>query len=160
MNDPVASSSAILRAATVEDVPAIWEIEEVAFPHPAERFSPRKVRYLIQSPRAIVLVAELKGQIAGWAAGFARTRSPRPWGRVFALAVNPKVHGQKLGERLLRRLMDELRAAGAGRLVLEVRSDNAAAIRLYERVGFTPCVLLPNFYAPGLDARRMILQKE
>jgi ribosomal-protein-alanine N-acetyltransferase len=74
--------------------------------------------------------------------------------------VNPKVHGQKLGERLLRRLMGELWAAGAQRLVLEVRPDNAAAIRLYERVGFTPRVLLSNFYAPGLDARRMVLEKE
>jgi ribosomal protein S18 acetylase RimI-like enzyme len=141
-------------------VPAIRAIEELAFPHPAERFSTRKVRYLIESPRAIVLVAELKGEVAGWASGFARTRSPRPWGRVFALAVNPKVHGQKLGERLLRRLMGELWAAGAQRLVLEVRPDNAAAIRLYERVGFTPRVLLSNFYAPGLDARRMIREKE
>ena len=156
MNDSVATSSAILRPATTDDVPAIWAIEEAAFAHPAERFLPRKLRYLIESPRATVLVAELNGQVAGWAAGFAWMRSPRPWGRVFALAVDPKVQGQKLGERLLRRLMDELRAAGARRLVLEVRPDNAAAIRLYERVGFTPCVLLPNFYAPGLDAHRMI----
>lgn len=157
MNDPDASLSLRLRRATVDDVPAIGVIEEVAFAHEAERFSTGKVRYLAQSPRAIVLVAELAGEIAGWAAGFAWTRSPRPWGRIFALAVNPKVHGRKLGEHLLRRLMDELRERGAQRFVLEVRPDNAAAIRLYRRVGFTPCVLLPNFYAPGLDARRMIL---
>lgn len=156
MNEPVAPSSVVLRPATVNDVPGIWTIEQLAFPQPAERFLPRKVRYLIESPRATVLVAELEGDVCGWAAGFAWTRSPRPWGRIFALAVNPRVHGQKLGERLLRQLMDELRAAGAQRFVLEVRPDNAAAIRLYERVGFTGCVLLPSYYAPGLDARRMV----
>jgi len=61
-----------------------------------------------------------------------------------------------LGSLLMRELMAELQSGGARRFVLEVRPDNGAAIRLYQRLGFTGCVLLPDYYAPGLDARRMV----
>lgn len=57
---------------------------------------------------------------------------------------------------LIKSLIKELEGRGARRLVLEVRADNVSAIRLYERLGFTRCVLLPDYYAPGLDARRMV----
>ncbi|HET9977892.1 MAG TPA: GNAT family N-acetyltransferase [Burkholderiaceae bacterium] len=45
--------------------------------------------------------------------------------------------GRGLGERLLRACLAKAQAQGLTRIELQVRADNAAAIRLYERVGFT-----------------------
>jgi ribosomal-protein-alanine acetyltransferase len=153
---PVHKTPINLRRATVDDVPAIAQIEELAFSHPAERFAARRIRYLISSPRATTLVGDLDGRVVGWAAGFVWTRTLEPWGRIYAVAVHPETRGQRLGSMLTRRLISELESRGARRFVLEVRPDNTAAVRLYERLGFTHCVLLPNYYATGLDARRMI----
>ena len=50
-----------------------------------------------------------------------------------ALAVH---HGQGLGFRLLQQVLSGASAAGAKSVFLEVRPGNAAAIRLYHRVGF------------------------
>ena len=44
--------------------------------------------------------------------------------------------GRGIGERLLRRTLAHALEKGIYRVTLEARSDNARAIRLYERVGF------------------------
>ena len=156
MSDASNRTPQLVRRATPDDVNAIVDIERLAFAHPAERFDAKKVRYLITSRRTVALVAELGGRVSGWAAGFVWTGSAIPWGRIYAVAVHPDARRHRLGSTLTRRLLADLEARGARRFVLEVRPDNAAAIRLYQRLGFTRCVLLPNYYAPGLDARRMV----
>jgi putative acetyltransferase len=44
--------------------------------------------------------------------------------------------GQGLGRPLLQACIDKARAQGITRITLQARADNAAAIRLYERLGF------------------------
>lgn len=146
-----------IRPATQVDVPVILEIERLSFLHAGEQFGDRKVSSLIRSPRAITLVAEVDGKIAGWAAGFNFASRANPHGRIYALAVHPQARGVRLGERLLRHLIHNLRIGGKGPIFLEVRPDNRQAIRLYEKLGFLPCGLLPNFYGLGLTAQRMQL---
>ena len=60
-----------------------------------------------------------------------------------AFYVSPERHGAGIGARLLRASIE--RAAADGRLQLElfVASENAPAIRLYERHGFVRHGLLP-----------------
>jgi ribosomal protein S18 acetylase RimI-like enzyme len=53
------------------------------------------------------------------------------------LAVAPEAQGRGLGERLLAAAVAELRAAGHERALLNVLADNAAAVRLYERSGWS-----------------------
>jgi ribosomal-protein-alanine N-acetyltransferase len=147
----------IVRPATQGDVPAIVEIERLSFVHAGEQFGQRKVDLLIRSTRAITLVAEADERIAGWAAGFNFASRANPHGRVYALAIHPDWRGLKLGENLLRHLIDDLHRAGPGPILLEVRPDNSQAIRLYEKLGFSPIGVLPNFYGPRLAAQRMRL---
>ena len=150
------SSNVMLRPAVLDDVPAIMAIEAASFIHAGERFGQRRVRYLISSPRALVTAAEAEGRVLGWVVGFAWMRTPEPWGRIYALAVDPRARGRRLGEKLLIQMNEALRAAGAKRIFLEVRPDNHAAMKLYQKAGFTPCRSLPNYYAPGIDAQRMV----
>lgn len=58
-------------------------------------------------------------------------------GYIRNLAVIPAARGARLGERLMRAAAAELRARGAtDAWHLNVKVDNTAAIRLYERLGF------------------------
>jgi [ribosomal protein S18]-alanine N-acetyltransferase len=146
------------RDATAADIDAIACIEQVSFLHAGERFGERRVRYLINSPRVIVRVAELNEKVLGWICGFAVTRSPQPWGRIYALAVAPVARGKMIGAQLLGETIQMLREHGAQRIFLEVRPDNHAAVRLYEKVGFVRCRELEHYYGAGHPASRMMLK--
>lgn len=146
----------LLRPAVAADVPAIAAIERKSFHHPGERFEIRRVRYLTNNPRMIVTVAEKKGELLGWVAGFVWLRGKIPWGRVYAIAVDPKARGQKVGLRLMENMIGILKKRGAQQIFLEVRADNPAALRLYDKLGFNVCHTLPDFYGRGLAALRMV----
>jgi GNAT superfamily N-acetyltransferase len=58
------------------------------------------------------------------------------YGELKRMYVRPKFRGRGFGELLLDHLTDHARARGVGLLRLETGIHQAAAIRLYERMGF------------------------
>jgi mycothiol synthase len=57
-------------------------------------------------------------------------------GEVYVLGVDPSAQGLKLGPALLVRGLAHLTGRGCGQALLYVDDDNAAAMRLYERLQF------------------------
>lgn len=57
---------------------------------------------------------------------------------LFGLYVAPRARGRRVGEALVDAVLEEARHLGKSEVFLEVASDNAAAIALYERCGFVP----------------------
>ena len=53
------------------------------------------------------------------------------------IAVDPSLHGRKVGSRLLLTLITEAVARGAETISLEVRVSNGAAQSMYEKFGFS-----------------------
>ena len=151
------ANSPTIRAARPQDAAAIAEIEQLSFLHVGERFGPRKVQQILRNPRYFSDVVEVEGKIAGWSVSFLWKRSRTPWGRIYGLAVSPGFQGRKLGQLLLMHAIDRLREKEIKTIVLEVRMDNSAAIKLYKKFGFVPWRLIENFYGPGIPASRMIL---
>jgi ribosomal-protein-alanine N-acetyltransferase len=69
------------------------------------------------------------------------------------LAVAPAARRQGLATTLLRHVMADAAASGATRATLEVRASNAAALALYERLGFHVAATRPGYYVkPDEDA--------
>jgi len=69
------------------------------------------------------------------------------------LAVMPDARGRGLGTALLLHVLDQGNRLGARRALLEVRESNAAARRLYERLGFAVSGTRPAYYTqPTEDA--------
>jgi GNAT superfamily N-acetyltransferase len=62
-------------------------------------------------------------------------RGARTW--LGGVGVVPAHRGSGVGEALTRMLLDQAREAGAREMVLEVIVENAPAIALYEKLGFT-----------------------
>ena len=95
------------------------------------------LRDLAASANSVVLLAKKGGEIVGNARfrGMARARL-RHRGEL-AISVRKSEWGQGIGSRLLEAALDfAVHTAHAEIVSLEVRSDNARAIRLYEKYGF------------------------
>ena len=77
---------------------------------------------------------------------------------LMTIGVERDCQRQGVATRLLAALIDQARAQGARRMLLEVRVDNAPALRLYERHGFRRMGLRKRYYQPeGVDAYTMAL---
>ncbi len=69
------------------------------------------------------------------------------------IAVDPAHRRRGLATELMRHTIADAVKDGARRATLEVRRSNAAAIALYERLGFRACAVRPAYYTnPDEDA--------
>jgi len=78
------------------------------------------------------MVAEVYGEVVG----FAILRLVADEAELESIVVAPNWRGRGLGRLLLAEGARQVKELGAGRLDLEVRASNAAAIRLYRGAGF------------------------
>jgi peptide alpha-N-acetyltransferase len=85
-----------------------------------------------------------------------RHRSGTDRGYIAMLAVETSHRGQGLGSRLVERAIASMAARGADEVVLETETDNAASLRLYERLGFVRMKHLHRYYLNGNGAFRLM----
>ena len=72
------------------------------------------------------------------------------------IAVHPDFRGKGIGEALMRHVIDKVRKNGATFMTLEVRPSNAAAVTLYQKLGFEILGTRKNYYTnPDEDAYLM-----
>ena len=84
----------------------------------------------------VMLVAEVEDRAAGLAFGlFDKERAKT--GHVGGMWVEPAARGRGAGQALLESAIAWARVRGLERLELWVTESNAAAIRMYERAGFS-----------------------
>ena len=67
------------------------------------------------------------------------------------LALRPQYRGRGYGTALLEHVLREAGRLGARRATLEVRSGNAGALRLYERLGFYVAGTRRNYYSNPVE---------
>ena len=84
-------------------------------------------------------------------AAFALGRVVADEGELYQIGTLTEFRGRGIAEKLLGALLDKMREKGAAVCYLEVRSRNAAAIALYEKIGFERVSVRKNYY-PDDDA--------
>jgi len=79
---------------------------------------------------------------------------------LYEVAVVPEARRTGLGRRLTQHALGRAIEAGATRSVLEVASDNRAALALYESLGYLCTRSRRNYYGVARDATEMVLPLE
>jgi ribosomal-protein-alanine N-acetyltransferase len=99
------------------------------------------------------VAARADGKLVGYA-GIARLGRVRPYEyEIHTIGVDPEYQGRGIGRRLVSQLVE---LASGSVIFLEVRTDNAPAIGLYESFGFVNVGLRRRYYrASGADAYTM-----
>ncbi|HDI10925.1 MAG TPA: ribosomal-protein-alanine N-acetyltransferase [Candidatus Acetothermia bacterium] len=77
---------------------------------------------------------------------------------LLSLAVERSERRRGIASALLEELLRLAREGGFGKVILEVRKGNTAAMALYQRFGFVKRAELARFYSDGDDAYLMELQ--
>lgn len=134
----------IPRAATSDDLAAIVALEE-GFPV-RERWSEAAWRSELEADNRDVLVAgdPVEGAITVQHVGGVADLN--------RVVVAEARRGRGLGRALVEAGLARAAAHACDEMLLEVRSDNTAAIALYERQGFAPIAERRDYYGPGADA--------
>lgn len=157
------SFNGIVRPARAGDLPAIMVVENSCFG--SERYDDQTMDEYIQTSlagrRTTFLLAfenataDAKGEAAGYVLG---DMDDDETGHIIGVAVMEQLRDRHLGGILVDRVCDSLRQAGAQRIMLEVRKENAPAIHLYEKHGFVRSDELAGYYGPGEDGIEMTLE--
>lgn len=147
-----------VRQATRADLLAVFRIEKRSFSQPwpyaaFERF--------LGTPG--FLVAEQRqgsetdvGTVVGYIVADSVPNHGVSLGHVKDIAVAPSHRGAGIGRQLLSRGLSVLANHGVGRVKLEVRESNDAAISLYRHFGFEIHHVIPRYYDDGEDAYVMV----
>ncbi|HEX9562435.1 MAG TPA: ribosomal protein S18-alanine N-acetyltransferase [Gemmatimonadaceae bacterium] len=134
-----------IRDATGLDVEGVAAIERSVF---ADPWSRRSFAELLASPHVIFLVAcEPSGTPAGYAVILAAGQESE----LANLAVAREVQRGGIGRQLLAAGIRAAAAQGCRQMFLEVRASNAAAIALYESLGFRPVGRRPRYYVRPVE---------
>jgi [ribosomal protein S18]-alanine N-acetyltransferase len=145
-------------ALTPADADRCAELEAQLFdgddPWPAVAFN----RELASAHNHYVCARSADGRLVGYAGISRLGRKPPFEYEIHTIGVDPDYQGQGIGRRLLDALLE---FAAGGVVYLEVRTDNAAAIALYQSVGFRQIGLRRRYYrVSGADAYTMLREAQ
>ncbi|MBU1216729.1 ribosomal protein S18-alanine N-acetyltransferase [bacterium] len=136
----------IIRRALPSDVSKLFALEQELFT--AENFPLSRGSFSYHVKNNLLYVAEIDGKIAGYILALVK----RTKAKVYSIGVSHAFRGKKIASKLLKIIMTELNSMNFKQIVLEVRTDNKAAIALYLNFGFEIKKTVPFFYRDGRDA--------
>ena len=142
---PGVDGELIFRSMTLGDIGTIVAIERESFTAPWSEEAFRNE--LLNNMFAKYMVMERDGHILGYGGMWMVVDEAH----VTNIAVRAAYRGQGLGKRLLQELMRTAQWLGALRMTLEVRVTNETAKSLYQRLGFYPSGIRPNYYSDNME---------
>jgi ribosomal-protein-alanine acetyltransferase len=140
----------VIRKAVLADLDQLVALEQRAFQ--TDQFSRRTFRYLLTRANAISLVYELDDRVVGYCVLLFHTGTSLA--RVYSLAVDPDYQGRGIARELMEAVEAHAIEHSCVALRLEVRVDGAAAINLYERLGYKKIGKVEDYYEDGQAAYR------
>lgn len=132
---------------SAEDIDLVCEIESLSFKTPWSRES--FAEELTKNSLARYIVAKVDGKVAAYGGMWIVLDE----GHITNIAVHPDYRGRKIGEKLVRALIQKAKDNNAASITLEVRASNDAARSLYKKLGFEDSGIRKGYYADsGEDA--------
>ncbi|MEL6506795.1 MAG: N-acetyltransferase [Pseudomonadota bacterium] len=140
-------------AATAADAPLLVALEKSAF---GPRAWPQgAIAHSVAAPHVFVFLAGLAMPIGAETpppTGFAVWRRIGDEGEILSFGVAPPGRQQGLGRFMLTGIENTARTKGLCRMVLDVDSENRAALALYRGAGYHEVARRKHYYKDGSDA--------
>lgn len=140
-----------IRHASPNDLPLLEKIEKISFSDPYPR---SLLKTLAFTKFGIFLVAEVDGKIAGYISAIFEESG---LASITSIAVHPNYRRKQIAQKLVSKLIENLKEEGIIKVKLEVRESNEAAKKLYESFGFKFSRIEPKYYEDGEKALVMCL---
>jgi len=143
----------LIRHAVREDFETLLEIDEASFPR-GVAYDANELAYFMNHEGAETIVVEEDGSIAAFM--IIEVHRNRRGATIVTVDVRESARRKGYGTQLLMRAEDMLRDYGIEVYDLQVDVSNTAALRFYEKHGFTLIRTLRHYYANGHDAYLMM----
>ncbi|MGE6260595.1 ribosomal protein S18-alanine N-acetyltransferase [Heyndrickxia sporothermodurans] len=134
-----------LRKATIDDIDGIMKVELQSFSLPWSREA--FYNEFVKNHFAVYFVIEDRNKIIGYCGVWLVVDEAH----ITNIAILPEYRGQKLGELLLRSMMEFSIESGAKSMTLEVRVSNLIAQSLYKKLGFFEGGIRKNYYTDNQE---------
>ena len=142
------------RDANSMDIPVLVSLDKELFPY--SPWSSGQYREEISAPTRRFIVAVDEGQsVVGYAGVFAPGGAEAD---ILTVGVIAQHRGQGIARELMAGITKWAIAQGSIAMMLEVKTDNAAAIGLYESLGYSKLNTRKDYFGSGLDA--LVMRKE
>jgi len=141
--------------ASTKHLDKLHEIEMKCFK--SEAFTKQQIANLITDYNSISLIAKANGEIVGFVIGMLYKQNGKTVGHILTVDVLPEYRRRGVGLRLLNEIEGIFKGKGASLCVLEVREDNIAALRLYQKLNYKKVAKLKHYYG---SAHGIFLQKD
>ena len=142
------------RDANSFDIPVLVSLDKELFPY--SPWSSGQYREEISAPTRLFVVAlDDANSVIGYAGVFAPGGAEAD---ILTVGVIPQHRGQGIARALMARITQWAIAQGSSAMMLEVKTDNAAAIGLYESLGYSKVNTRKDYFGSGLDA--LVMRKE
>ncbi len=145
--------SITVQHASLKDLETLCKIEKECFTQ--EAFSKEQIAYFLKASNAVSLVAQVDGEIAGFITGLIEQQRKTTIGHIYTIDVAPKYRRIGVGLKLLEEMEKCFAKKGAEACFLEVRINNLAARKLYQKHGYMELGKLNNYYARGIHGIRL-----
>jgi ribosomal-protein-alanine N-acetyltransferase len=142
------------RDANSIDIPVLVSLDKELFPY--SPWSSGQYREEISAPTRRFIVAVDEGlSVIGYAGVFAPGGAEAD---ILTVGVISQHRGQGIARQLMAGITKWAIDQGSIAMMLEVKTDNAAAISLYESLGYSKLNIRKDYFGTGLDA--LVMRKE
>lgn len=143
--------------ASVNHLDLVVSLEARLFPK-VDRFSRRRLRYLINSDNALILLCWQQKECVGYGIALRnKLRNGKYKGRIYSLGTVPEKQHMGIGDQILRALEKWLIERRSAFITLETRLGKN--VPFYEKRGYKPVEILPRYYgsSTGLRMRKEVM---
>ena len=134
----------IIRPMTIDDVDEVYTVEEDCFVDPWSKDSIRKE---LKNNLARYLVAQLDNKIVGYVGVWFVVDE----GHITNVAVHSDYRGKKIGDRLVKEMVELCKENKLVAMTLEVRTSNTVAQNLYRKYGFKMGGIRKEYYSDNKE---------
>lgn len=128
-----------IREMTLDDVEQVYHLEKSIFSIP---WSKTSFENSIKGKDTLFIVAEKQEEIVGYLGMYLFSEEAD----ISNVVVSKEYRRQHIAKRMLEYIFVQAKSRGVKNVTLEVRETNVAAIRLYERMGFSEAGIRKNYY--------------